>query len=180
MAIDYVGGFGGNHSSKRYLHILVDHFSRYAFTSSTKGQCAKDFIKLIDPVTKQFQIKIILADQYTGINSTELKNYLKNKNITLIFTSIDCAQSNGLNERLNQTLINRIRCKLNNGEKRAWSKIAENCIKEYNNTIHTTTKFSPRYLLYGKTSEIIPVELQKHHDLEKDRQQVILNSEKNF
>lgn len=54
-----MGGFGGNRTSKRYLHILADHFSRYAFISCSKGQISKDFIKLIDPIVKQHQITII-------------------------------------------------------------------------------------------------------------------------
>lgn len=31
MSLDTVGGFVGNHSTAKYLHILVDHFSRYAY-----------------------------------------------------------------------------------------------------------------------------------------------------
>jgi len=118
MSIDSVGSFGGSRSTKKYLHILADAFTRYAFISTSKGQNTRDFISLIDPIAKQHQIKIILADQYTGINSNEVKDY-----ITLVFTSVDGSESNGLNERLDQTIVNRIRCEINNGENRAWSKI---------------------------------------------------------
>lgn len=38
MSIDSVGGFCGNISPKKYLHILADNFSRYAFISNCKGQ----------------------------------------------------------------------------------------------------------------------------------------------
>lgn len=31
MSIDTIGGFGGQRSTKRYFHLLVDHFTRYAF-----------------------------------------------------------------------------------------------------------------------------------------------------
>jgi len=128
ISIDTVGGFAGNKSPKKYMHILVDHFSRYAWISSTKSQCATDFINLIDPIVKRNNIKIILADQYTGINSSELKKYLTRMKIQIVFTCVDCPQSNGLNERLNQTLVNRIRCKFNSGDKRAWSVIADECV----------------------------------------------------
>ncbi|CAI6364066.1 unnamed protein product [Macrosiphum euphorbiae] len=182
MSIDSVGGFGGNKSTKKYLHMLADHFTRYAFISTSKGQNARDFISLIDPVAKQHQIKIILADQYTGINSKEVKNYMKSMNITLIFTSVDCPESNGLNERLNQTLVNRIRCKINSGEERgAWSKIAEKCIREYNRTTHSVTKFSPVYLLNGIKSNIVPTELQENnYNLKADRDKALKNSTNNY
>lgn len=66
LSIDSVGGFGGNRSPKKFMHILVDHFSRYAWISTSTGQCAQDFIKLIDPIAQKNKINIILADQYTA------------------------------------------------------------------------------------------------------------------
>lgn len=149
MSIDTVGGFSGNISAKRYLHILADHFSSYTFISTSKDQSAKEFIKLIDSVANKHQIKIILADQYSGINSKEVKDYnMQTRNIILIFTAVDCPESNGLNERLNQTLINKIRCRINSkNKKRAWSKIAEECVEEYNKAIiHSVTKYSPSFI----------------------------------
>lgn len=29
MSIDTIGGFSGNNSPKKYVHLLVDHFTRY-------------------------------------------------------------------------------------------------------------------------------------------------------
>ena len=180
MSIDTVGGFGGNRSTKKYMHILVDHFSRRAFISTTKSQAAKHLIDLIDRVAARNEIGMILADQYAALNSTDFKDYLKRKNIALIFTAVDHPESNGLNERLNQTLVNRIRCRINSGDKRSWSKIAKECVDDYNRTTHSTTKFSPNYLMYGERSEIVPPELQQVCNLEKDRAEALLNTIKDF
>lgn len=49
---------------------------------------------------------MLLTDQYPGLNSNEFKKYLQDKQITLIFTAVNTPHSNGLNERLNQTLVN--------------------------------------------------------------------------
>ena len=38
MSLDTIGGFGGNGSNKRYLHLLVDHFSRYASDGEGEGE----------------------------------------------------------------------------------------------------------------------------------------------
>lgn len=78
----------------------------------SKSQNAQEFIKLIKKVPKENTIEIIFSDQYPALNSNEFKNYLNNRNIKQIFTAIDAPFSLGLNERLNQTLVNRIRCKL--------------------------------------------------------------------
>lgn len=174
VSIDTIGGFGGSRSTKRYLHLLVDHFSRYAYILTSKTQSTKDFINLLNNVPNCNEIDIILTDQYPGINSKEFKIFLNNKSITLIFTAVNSPFSNGLNERLNQTLVNKIRCKINEkpNNKTAWTTIARNCVDTYNNTEHTTTGFAPKYLLDGTDVSILPNELKLEKKTEnwiKDR-----------
>ncbi|CAB0028814.1 unnamed protein product [Trichogramma brassicae] len=43
VSIDTIGGFGGSGSASKYLHLLIDHFTRYAYILTSKTQCAKDF-----------------------------------------------------------------------------------------------------------------------------------------
>lgn len=163
-SIDTIGGFGGSRSTKKYLHLLVDHFTRYAFISTSKTQSANDFIKLVKNITETEteDIEMILTDQYPGINSKEFKEFLNIKQIKLVFTAVNAPFSNGLNERLNQTLVNKIRCKINErGQSRAWTTIAQECVKKYNDTLHSVTGFAPNYLLNGIDVAIIPDELKQ-------------------
>ncbi|KAL3281685.1 hypothetical protein HHI36_004891 [Cryptolaemus montrouzieri] len=122
----------------------------------------------------------MLTNQYPGINSQEFKNFLKSRNITLMSTSINTSFSNGLNERLNQTLVNKIRCIINEKNNQyAWTTIAQTCINKYNSTEHTVTKFSPKYLLYGEDTSILPTELEINdysNKLEEDRRKSLENS----
>lgn len=180
MSFDTVGGFGGCRSEKKYLHILVDHFTRKAYVSTSKFQTTKEAIKLIDKVSKENQIGLLLADRYSALESNELKDYLEEKNIKLVYTSIDNPESNGLNERLNQTLVNRIRCKKNQGDTRAWTVIATESVEEYNNTPHTVTGFAPYYLMHGSSKMAVPPDLMQKSDLEIDRRKALDNSIKNF
>lgn len=180
MSVDTVGGFVGYKSTKRFMNILVDHFTRKAFISTTTSQTAKELVKLIDRVTCEKHVKMILVDQYAAMKSAEFVDYLSSRGISLIYTATDHPQSNGLNERLNQTLVNRIRCKINDNDRRAWSVIADECVKEYNSTDHSVTKFSPNYLMDGQDSLIVPPQLHQKGDLEKDRAQARLNSEEDF
>uniref|UniRef100_A0A034WS64 Integrase catalytic domain-containing protein n=1 Tax=Bactrocera dorsalis TaxID=27457 RepID=A0A034WS64_BACDO len=108
---------------------------------------------------------MILTDQYPGINSREFKNYLEKNNITMIFTAVNAPFSNGLNERLNQTLVNKIRCTINDeNNKLAWTTVAHNSEDKYNETEHIVTKFSPKYLLKGENTAILPKELRIRED----------------
>ena len=180
VSIDTIGGFGGSRSTKKYLHLLVDHFTRYAYILTSKNQTSNDFIKLIKNVTQNHNIEILLTDQYPGINSREFKEFLKEKDITMIFTAVDAPFSNGLNERLNQTLVNKIRCKRNESENKiTWTTIAKECVEKYNETEHTITKFTPKYLLEGDNVNILPPELKTistKQNLEEDRKLAFENT----
>lgn len=150
MFLDTVVGFEENRSPKQYLHILVDHFTRFDYVSTAKNQTSMDIIKLIDSVHKENPIDLLLIDQYRGLGSKEFEDYCTNSNINHIFIAVDSALSNGLNERLNQTLVNRIRCKRNSDKsEKSWMTVARSCVNYYNNTIHSVTGVSPQYLLMG-------------------------------
>jgi len=69
MSIDTVGGFGGCGSIAGYIHILEDHFTRYVWILTSKGQTSREFIRLIEPLAETQDIMMLLVDQYTGINS---------------------------------------------------------------------------------------------------------------
>lgn len=182
VSIDTIGGFGGARSTKTYLHLLVDHFTRYAYILTSKTQSANDFIKLVQKVTNDYKIDLILSDQYPGINSKDFKQYLETEEIPIVFTAVNAPFSNGLNERLNQTLVNKIRCKINEKkDKIAWTTIAHECTEKYNETEHSVTGFSPKYLLEGKNVDILPEELKQNitqNHLLRDRKIALENSVK--
>lgn len=180
MSIDTIGGFGGSRSTKKYLHLMVDHFTRYAFILTSKTQSANDFVKLVMSIEDVEDIGMILTDQYPGINSKEFKTFLKDKQIPMVFTAVNAPFSNGLNERLNQTLVNKMRCRINEGKKKkSWTTIAHECVKKYNETSHSVTGFSPTYLLHGTDVTILPTELRKkrsHYDWIRDREIALENT----
>lgn len=180
ISIDTIGGFGGSRSTKKYLHLLVDHFTRFAFILTSKTQSTGDFIKLVRNVLETDEIGMILTDQYPGINSRQFKEFLEKSNIKLIFTAVNTPFSNGLNERLNQTLINKIRCRMNEEEKKkAWTTIARECVDKYNETEHSVTGFAPKYLLDGTDVTIVPDKLKRKTNIEdwtRDRELVVENT----
>ncbi len=131
ISIDTVSGFSGYNSRKQYIHIAIDHYTRYLWTLSSKTQSAKDFINLIKIVNQTNKPKMILADRYTGIKSNEFSNFLDKNDIKLMFMTVNCPQSNGLCERVNQTIVTRLRCKLNDNKQNiCWPKLLEKVTEE--------------------------------------------------
>lgn len=172
MSLDTVGGFRNCNSSSSYLHILIDHFTRYVFILCSTGQTAKILISLVHFVHKNNPIETLLTDQYGGLSSNEFSKYCSDSNITHVFTAVDSAFSNGLNERLGQTLVNRIRCAKNDPStppNQSWTKIAHDCVKQYNNSPHSVTSFSPSYLLHGNNTSVLPDSLSSSADIIRDR-----------
>lgn len=181
VSIDTSGDFGGSRSTKKFLHFLIDHHTRYAYICTSKNQSSGDFIELIKNVTQSYNIDMILTDQYTLWHKFQrIKKIFEERKHKNNFTAVDTPFTNGLNERLNQTLVNKIRCKINESEKKiAWITIAQKCVEKYNETEHTVTKFAPKYLLEGENVNILPPELKSRstkEDLEKDRKLAIKNT----
>jgi len=75
MSLDSIGGFGGSRSTKKYIHLFVDHFTRFAYILTSATQSSTDFIKLVTKVSNEQPIKVLLTDQYGGLCSGNLKNF---------------------------------------------------------------------------------------------------------
>lgn len=64
---------------------------------------------------------------------------------------MDSPFSNGLTERLNQALVNKIRCKINEeGNRQACTTMAQECVKIYNETEQTALNNSIKLHAYNK------------------------------
>lgn len=134
--------------------------TRHVWHRASRTQTANDFIELIRSVGDPKEIEIILMDQYSAQDSKKLKRFAKENDIAIIHTPVDHAESNGRIERVNQTVINSLRCKHNEpGESRRWTTLIGEVVKRYNNTMHSVTKFPPVLLLTGKVDyPVSPIE----------------------
>ncbi|GFW86162.1 transposon Tf2-11 polyprotein [Trichonephila clavipes] len=76
--------------------------------------------------------------------------FLRNYNVKQLLTTSHHPQTNGKCERVNQSIVTKLRCKVNfSPTKIPWTKFLEQVINEYNLTPHSVTKFPPAYLLFG-------------------------------
>lgn len=97
ISMDTAGGFGGLRSTLKYLHLLADYFTRYAYIVTSKTQSANDFVKSVNNIAELDEIGMRLTDQYPGINSKEFESFLSERSIPIVFTAINSPFSNGKN-----------------------------------------------------------------------------------
>lgn len=150
LSIDTVGGINYHNSQKKYLHIVLDHATRYVWafpsksvTSETYANCLKQIFNIQTP-------KQLLSDRNAAFTSSKFKKFLKHNNIRQLLTSAHRPQCNGKNERVNQTIVAKLRCKVNSSSKKIpWTKLLEQVTNEYNNLPHAVTGFPPAYLMFG-------------------------------
>ena len=150
VSLDTIGGFEGYNSKFRYIHCVIDHFSRFIWTRASKTQRASDYVSIMKEILNIHFPKMVLTDRYAGIRSREFENFLSLHDVQVKYISTQCPQSNGIIERVNQTLINKLRCLYNDQVKTpSWDKLLPTATKMYNETIHSSTGYSPKYLLFG-------------------------------
>ncbi|GBM79909.1 hypothetical protein AVEN_173893-1 [Araneus ventricosus] len=74
-------------------------------------------------------------------------------------------QTNGKVERINQSLVNRFKCKINSSSTKVpWTKLLNGVSNEYNLTPHSITKYPPAYLLLGTLPYDSPIGQNSYYE----------------
>ncbi|UYV66067.1 K02A2.6-like [Cordylochernes scorpioides] len=108
------------------------------------------------------------------------ENLLEKHNVKHLLTSSHNPQTNAKVERLNSTIVNRLRCKYNTHSNIPWTKHLPDVVKEYNSTPHTITGFTPMYLLLGipPYDTTTDLNLQTYPPIEESRKLAIQRTHK--
>ncbi|UYV61102.1 hypothetical protein LAZ67_1003430 [Cordylochernes scorpioides] len=169
LSLDTIAGFAKYGNTKIYLHVVVDHFSRYAWTFPSKSTSIITYQQVLKRVLQDGSPKRLLTDKAPAFTSPKFRSFLLNRNIHPLLTTSNNPQANGLCERLNATLTGKLRLLHLENPKIAWTKLVKRVTIIYNKTPHSTTGFPPIYLMFG----ILPPELSDHStpypDIDKAR-----------
>ncbi|UYV72392.1 POLR2A [Cordylochernes scorpioides] len=158
LSLDTIAGFAKYGNTKIYLHVVVDHFSRYAWTFPSKSTSITTYQQVLKRVLQDGSPKRLLTDRAPAFTSPKFNSFLLNRNIHPLLTTSNNPQANGLCERLNATLTGKLRLLHLENPKIAWTKLVKRVTVIYNKTPHSTTGFPPIYLMFG----ILPPELSDH------------------
>jgi transposase InsO family protein len=134
----------------KYIQVVIDHMTRYVWAVPTASNSAaaiktvlSDIFKTVGPFGR------IITDQAKNFKSRELKDFLNTHKVKHSFSSSYHPQTNGIVEKANGTIIEKLRAAMLDRPKCKWSTLLKEVVHKYNSTPHDITGFSPRYLLLG-------------------------------
>ena len=138
IAMDIIGSLHRSPSGKRYVLVICDYATRYPeaipLHSTNASHIAEELIGVFAKVGIPSEILTDQGSNFTSQLLTELYRH---------------PQTDGLVERLNQTLKSMLR-KAATKEGRDWDKMIPFLLFAYREVLQSSTGFSPFELLYGK------------------------------
>jgi len=140
---DVMGPFIEGYWGEKYCLLFIDEMSKKAFikTLIPRSEVAAATLELIKKEQRRTQASLVyLRNDGVKDNKTkELQDFLRQEGISHEITARYCPQSNGLAERLNLTIMDKVRCMLidANLTPKLWPYAAYYAVLIYNNLPHS-------------------------------------------
>ena len=150
IGIDY--SFGYLITKEGFIGILVitEYVTKFIYIKAVKSKSALETAIILWAYMCIFgPPKEILSDMGTEFNNKVVDALIKNVGADHRVTSAYNPRTNGQTERANQTIITAIR-KFADEKNEDWVNWIDFVALAYNTRIHTSTKFSPFELMYGR------------------------------
>ena len=160
VAIDLIGPLPLTTRKNRYILVLVDYFTRWLEAFPLPDQTAETVAhKMVTEFVCRFVAPLeIHTDQGRNFESDLFQEVCCLLEITKTCTTAYHPSSNGLVERCNGTLGSMIRSYLEDGDK-DWDRFIPMLTAAYRSTVHSSTGFTPNYMMLGRETTT-PVDLQ--------------------
>ncbi|UYV64632.1 hypothetical protein LAZ67_3001404 [Cordylochernes scorpioides] len=168
-----LGGLHNYGTTRHSIHMILDHHSRFLCAFPTKSVSTDSYITCLRNLFQINKPEILITDRNAAFLSNKFKHFLDRNNVNHLLTSAHHPETNAKVERLNSTIINRLRCEYNANLNIPWTKYIPKITESYNETVHTTTGFTPKFLYYGIQPQYIEHDTETHTPIEKARKLAI-------
>lgn len=151
VALDIVGPLPKTHAGNQYILTFQDHFSKYPEAFPLPDQKATTIAKIFveEIICRHGTPEKILTDQGTNFTSELFQEMCNLLNIEKLQTTAYHPASNGIVERSHQTIMAGL-SQFIDEDQRNWDVWLPYVMMVYRSTPHSTTKYSPYYLLHGR------------------------------
>ena len=132
-----------NNKGYRYIFIVIDNFSKYLWAIPLRNKYSQTITNEFSDIlttSKRKPLKIE-SDRGTEFYNSIFQNFLKAKNIQLYSRFTDKGPS--IAERVIRTLRNLLKKPVFEKGNADWISELPSTIKQYNNTLHSSTKMTP-------------------------------------
>ena len=150
-----------SHGGARYFMTLIDDYTRkvWVYVLKQKGEALlkfKEWLTLIENQTER-KVKRLMTDNGLEYCSKEFDGFCKEKWIIRHKTVRHTPQQNGLAERMNKTLVEKVMCMLFSANllKHFWADAVTTAVYLINRSPSTTLNFkTPQEVWSGKTLDL--------------------------
>ncbi|UYV66274.1 hypothetical protein LAZ67_4001161 [Cordylochernes scorpioides] len=137
VSLDTISGFAKYGNSQTFLHVVVDHATRYAWAFPSRSTSILTYTQVIKKVMQFGSPKRLLTDRAPAFTSPKFRRFLIRHNIGQLLTTSNNPQANGLSERLNVTITGKLKLLRLQQPKTAWTKLLPQVLQAYNHTPHS-------------------------------------------
>ena len=139
----------------QYVLLVTDHFTKFSQAYATRSKSSKAAAtELFNKFIPQFGLPHRIHHDRGGEFNSELFAELHRLGgIEMSNTTPYHPMGNGVVERLNRSLIQMLRS-IPESEKKKWKQHLPSLMFAYNSTTHSTTGYSPFYLMFGRESKL--------------------------
>ena len=152
VAIDFVGPMPGpTKLNNVYLLVMVDHFTRYAEAVALPDRQASSVAKALMRkwITRHGLMEVLHSDQAQEFESDLLAKLCTLLHIKKSRYSSFHPEGNSIYERLNGTLLSILKPCMS-AHPDDWDILVSHILMAYRSTRHSSTGFTPNYLMTGR------------------------------
>jgi hypothetical protein len=151
ISADFVGPLAETTAGNKYLVTVIDHATKYleaiAVPSANVHHAKEAFMEIF---SRHGTPKQLLTDRGSVFTSREFSIFLEELGIQLLLTSSYRPQSNGTIERAHGTLKRMLTTCLESEISREWDKLLPWVLFAYRSSTHSSTGYTPFFLMYGR------------------------------
>lgn len=148
--LDIIGPITMTTRGNKYIITATDAFSKWAFARPCQNIVTTEVIKFLEEtiIAVYGEPHNLITDRGVQFTSHEWKRFLAKTSIKHALTSGYHPQANGIDERLNGTLV-KILLSYVDDEQENWDLQLKWALYAYNTTRHSSTGYAPYTILHG-------------------------------